>query len=94
MINADLSGVLNCSQTAIAILRGREGAMIGAVSSVGGRYGVENWSIYSATKFAVGGFRDALTSENVGIPHGPPSTYSRVGRGSSCRRECTCNGWT
>ena len=37
--------------------------MISSVSSVGGRYGVENWSVYSATKFAVVGFHDALRKE-------------------------------
>ena len=44
-------------------MRGRAGAMICSVSSVGGRYGVENWSVYSATKFAVVGFHDALRKE-------------------------------
>lgn len=63
MIDANLYGVLNCTQAAIPLLRGREGAMISSVSSVGGRYGVENWSVYSATKFAVVGFHDALRKE-------------------------------
>lgn len=63
MIDANLYGVLNCTQAAIPLLRGREGAMICSVSSVGGRYGVENWSVYSATKFAVVGFHDALRKE-------------------------------
>ena len=63
MIDANLYGVLNCTQAAIPHLRGREGAMICSVSSVGGRYGVENWSVYSATKYAVVGFHDALRKE-------------------------------
>lgn len=63
MIDANLYGVLNCTHAAIPLLRGREGAMICSVSSVGGRYGVENWSVYSATKFAVVGFHDALRKE-------------------------------
>jgi NADP-dependent 3-hydroxy acid dehydrogenase YdfG len=63
MIDANLYGVLNCTQAAIPLLRGRKGAMISSVSSVGGRYGVENWSVYSATKFAVVGFHDALRKE-------------------------------
>jgi NADP-dependent 3-hydroxy acid dehydrogenase YdfG len=63
MIDVNLYGVLNCTQAAIPLLRGRAGAMICSVSSVGGRYGVENWSVYSATKFAVGGFHDALRKE-------------------------------
>ncbi|MGI4858824.1 MAG: SDR family oxidoreductase [Janthinobacterium lividum] len=63
MIDANLYGVLHCTQAAIPLLRGRNGAMICSVSSVGGRYGVENWSVYSATKFAVVGFHDALRKE-------------------------------
>ena len=63
MIDANLYGVLFCTQAAIPLLRVRPGAMIASVSSVGGRYGVENWSVYSATKFAVVGFHDALRKE-------------------------------
>jgi NADP-dependent 3-hydroxy acid dehydrogenase YdfG len=63
MIDVNLYGVLHCTQAAIPLLRGRPGAMICSVSSVGGRYGVANWSVYSATKFAVVGFHDALRKE-------------------------------
>ena len=63
MIDVNLYGVLNCTHEAIALLRGRLGAMISSVSSVGGRYGVQNWSVYSATKYAVVGFHDALRKE-------------------------------
>jgi len=63
MIDVNLYGVLNCTHEAIALLRGRPGAMISSVSSVGGRYGVQNWSVYSATKYAVVGFHDALRKE-------------------------------
>jgi NADP-dependent 3-hydroxy acid dehydrogenase YdfG len=63
MIDINLYGVLQCTQAAIPLLRGRPGAMICSVSSVGGRYGVPNWSVYSATKFAVVGFHDALRKE-------------------------------
>ena len=63
MIDVNLYGVLNCNQAAIPLLRGRHGAMISSVSSVGGRYGTESWSVYSATKFAVVGFHDALRKE-------------------------------
>jgi NADP-dependent 3-hydroxy acid dehydrogenase YdfG len=69
MIDANLYGVLNCTQAAIPLLKGRPGAMISSVSSVGGRYGMEGWSVYNATKFAVVGFHDALRKElgNDGI---------------------------
>lgn len=62
-INANLYGVMHCTQLAIPLLRGREGAMISTVSSVGGRYGLAGWSVYNATKFAVVGFHDALRKE-------------------------------
>lgn len=62
-IDANLYGVLYCSHAAIPLLRGRPGAMISSVSSVGGRYGIAGWSVYNATKFAVVGFHDALRKE-------------------------------
>lgn len=62
-IDANLYGVLNCTHAAVPLLRGRPGAMISSVSSVGGRYGIAGWSIYNATKFAVVGFHDALRKE-------------------------------
>jgi NADP-dependent 3-hydroxy acid dehydrogenase YdfG len=33
------------------------------VSSTGGRYGVEGWSVYCATKYAVVGFHETLRKE-------------------------------
>ena len=62
-IDANLYGVLYCTQAAIPLLRGRAGAMISTVSSVGGKYGIAGWSVYNATKFAVVGFHDALRKE-------------------------------
>ena len=62
-IDANFYGVLNCTHAAIPLLRGRPGAMISIVSSVGGRYGIAGWSVYNATKFAVVGFHDALRKE-------------------------------
>ncbi len=62
-IDANLYGVLNCTHAAIPLLRGRPGAMISIVSSVGGRYGIAGWAVYNATKFAVIGFHDALRKE-------------------------------
>jgi NADP-dependent 3-hydroxy acid dehydrogenase YdfG len=62
-IEANLYGVLRCTHAAIPLLRGRPGAMISTVSSVGGRYGLPGWAVYNATKFAVVGFHDALRKE-------------------------------
>jgi NADP-dependent 3-hydroxy acid dehydrogenase YdfG len=63
MIDANIYGVLNCTRAAIPLMKGRTGAMISSVSSVGGRYGVEGGAVYCATKFAVVGFHDALRKE-------------------------------
>jgi NADP-dependent 3-hydroxy acid dehydrogenase YdfG len=63
MVDANLYGVLHCTQAAVPLMTGRPGAMICSVSSVGGRYGTAGWSVYSATKFAVVGFSDALRKE-------------------------------
>jgi NADP-dependent 3-hydroxy acid dehydrogenase YdfG len=62
-IDTNLYGVLNCTHAAVSLLRGRPGAMISPVSSVGGRYGIAGWSVDNATKFAVVGFHDALRKE-------------------------------
>jgi len=63
MIDANLMGLLACTQAAIPLMRGRPGAMIASVSSTGGRYGVEGWSVYCATKYAVVGFHETLRKE-------------------------------
>jgi NADP-dependent 3-hydroxy acid dehydrogenase YdfG len=63
MIDANIYGVLNCTRAAVPLMQGRPGAMISSVASTGGRYGVEGWSVYCATKFAVVGFHDALRKE-------------------------------
>jgi NADP-dependent 3-hydroxy acid dehydrogenase YdfG len=62
-IDVNLLGLLNCTHEAIPLMKGREGAMVSSVSSVGGRYGVPGWATYCATKFAVVGFHDALRKE-------------------------------
>jgi len=62
-IDANLYGVLYCTQHAIPLLRGRPNAMISTVSSVGGRYGIGGWAVYNATKFAEVGLHDALRKE-------------------------------
>jgi NADP-dependent 3-hydroxy acid dehydrogenase YdfG len=88
MIDANLYGVLNCTQAAIPLMRGRAGAMISSVSSVGGRFGAATWSVYSATKFAVVGFHDALRKElgDEGIRVSvlePGATWSEFGENVS-----------
>lgn len=63
MVETNLLGLLDCTQAAIPLMRGRPGAMIASVSSTGGRYGVESWSVYCATKYAVVGFHETLRKE-------------------------------
>jgi NADP-dependent 3-hydroxy acid dehydrogenase YdfG len=63
MIETNIVGVLNCTHAAVPLLKNRPGAMICSVSSTGGRYGVEGWSVYCATKFAVVGFHETLRKE-------------------------------
>lgn len=63
MVETNLLGLLDCTQAAIPLMRGRPGAMIASVSSTGGRYGVEGWSVYCATKYAVVGFHETLRKE-------------------------------
>ncbi len=62
-IDINVYGVLYVTQAAIPLMRGRPGAMISTVSSVAGQYGLENWSVYSATKYAVNGLHDAWRKE-------------------------------
>jgi NADP-dependent 3-hydroxy acid dehydrogenase YdfG len=100
-IDANLSGVLNCTHAAIPLLRGRAGAMISIVSSVGGRYGIAGWSVYNATKFAVIGFHDALRKElggdgiRVSVIE-PGAARTEWGHNVSPLRRCTSGGsrWT
>jgi NADP-dependent 3-hydroxy acid dehydrogenase YdfG len=62
-IDANIYGVLNCTHAALPLMHGRPGAMVATVSSIGGRYGIEGWGVYNATKFAVIGFHDCLRKE-------------------------------
>jgi NADP-dependent 3-hydroxy acid dehydrogenase YdfG len=63
MIDTNVVGMLACTQAAVPLMKGRPGAMIASVSSTGGRYGVEGWSVYCATKYAVVGFHETLRKE-------------------------------
>tara|TARA_R110001583_G_scaffold24480_2_gene89277 strand:- start:2188 stop:2922 length:735 start_codon:yes stop_codon:yes gene_type:complete len=83
---ANVFGVFNCTQEAIPLLRGRSGTMISSVASVAGRRGVEDLAVYSASKFAVVGFHDALRKElgNEGIRVSliePGAVYTNWGHG-------------
>ena len=62
-IDTNIYGILYCIHAAIPLMRRRPGALISTVSSVAGQYGLENWSIYAATKFAINGLHDTLRKE-------------------------------
>lgn len=63
MFDTNVIGLLSCTQAAIPLMKGRPGAMIASISSTDGRYGVEGWSVYCATKYAVVGFHETLRKE-------------------------------
>jgi NADP-dependent 3-hydroxy acid dehydrogenase YdfG len=63
MIDTNVVGMLACTQAAVPLMKGRPSAMIASISSTGGRYGVEGWSVYCATKWAVVGFHETLRKE-------------------------------
>ncbi|ARU93775.1 SDR family oxidoreductase [Tatumella citrea] len=63
MVETNVLGLMDCTAAALPLMSGRTGAMIASVSSTGGRYGVEGWSVYCATKYAVVGFHEALRKE-------------------------------
>lgn len=65
MVNVNVMGVLYCTHAALDVMREQRSGHIVNVSSVGGRV-VGHWSgVYSATKFALGAFTEALRSESM-----------------------------
>jgi len=63
MMDTNVYGMFNCTHAALPLMRGRDGAMVATVSSIGGRYGLPALAVYSATKAAVVTFSDALRRE-------------------------------
>jgi NADP-dependent 3-hydroxy acid dehydrogenase YdfG len=65
MIDVNVMGVLYCTHAALEAMHGQRSGHIVNVSSVGGRV-VGHWSgVYSATKFALGAFTEALRRESM-----------------------------
>jgi NADP-dependent 3-hydroxy acid dehydrogenase YdfG len=65
MIHVNVMGVLYCTHAALEVMREQRSGHIVNVSSVGGRV-VGHWSgVYSATKFALGAFSEALRRESM-----------------------------
>lgn len=75
----NVGGVWNVTQAVVPSMKGRRSGVIVNVSSVAGIIGFYGYTAYSATKYAVIGFSEALRNEL--IPHGvrvcilcPPDT--------------------
>lgn len=68
-MDTNFLGLVHCARHVLPAMRGQGGGMIVAMSSIGGRMGLPFQSFYSASKFAVEGFCEALRIEtrNAGI---------------------------
>lgn len=66
MVQTNMMGVLNCTHAALPLMRKTGSGHIVNVTSLGGRRALAGSGIYSATKFAVSGFSEALRQELAG----------------------------
>lgn len=62
-MDTNFLGLVHCVRHVLPVMRRQEGGMIVAMSSIGGRLGLPFQSFYSASKFAVEGFCEALRIE-------------------------------
>ncbi|KAF2999434.1 hypothetical protein E8E13_007626 [Curvularia kusanoi] len=64
-MNVNFTGVLFCTKAAMKAMRQQEpqGGLIMQVTSIGGRIGFPWMSMYSASKFAIEGFTEAVSQE-------------------------------
>ena len=62
IVDTNLKGTLFCTLEGMKLMQG--GRIIN-ISSVSGVHGIENQAVYSATKFAVNGFSEALNQETI-----------------------------
>jgi NADP-dependent 3-hydroxy acid dehydrogenase YdfG len=63
MLAVNVTGLLHCTQAALARMRERGGGHVVNISSVVGRLPLPEWSVYAMTKAAVSAFTDALRPE-------------------------------
>jgi NADP-dependent 3-hydroxy acid dehydrogenase YdfG len=63
MVNVNLMGLLYCTHAALPLMREQGSGHIVNVSSVAGRTARPGVAVYNATKWAVGGFSEALRQE-------------------------------
>ncbi|EYF06881.1 oxidoreductase [Chondromyces apiculatus] len=62
-VETNLFGVFHVTRAALGVFRAQRSGHVIQISSIGGRSGNAGLSIYQATKFAVGGFSEALAKE-------------------------------
>lgn len=64
-MNVNFTGLLLCTKAAMRTMRQQEpkGGLIMQVTSIGGRIGFPWMSMYSASKFAIEGFTEAVSQE-------------------------------
>ena len=69
MFDTNVLGLIHLTQLAVPVMKKAQSGHIINVSSVAGIIGIENMSVYNATKFAVKGFSESLYKElrNDGI---------------------------
>jgi NADP-dependent 3-hydroxy acid dehydrogenase YdfG len=65
MIDVNLMGLLYCTRAAVPHLKRAGGGHIVNISSVAGRLAFPSGAVYTATKFAVVGFSEALRREHI-----------------------------
>jgi NAD(P)-dependent dehydrogenase (short-subunit alcohol dehydrogenase family) len=64
-VNTNLFGTLNVTRAVLPIMRAQGSGLVVAISSIAGIVGAEFTSAYVASKFAVEGWMESLTSEVV-----------------------------
>jgi len=62
-VNVNLVGVIECAQAVLPAMMAQQSGHIINVASIAGLIGLPGSSVYSATKYAVNGFSDALYRE-------------------------------
>eukprot|EP01034_Spumella_vulgaris_P016824 gene16824-21454_t len=67
MFNTNVFGTLNVIRAILPYQRNQRSGHIINISSVGGLKGSAGWGLYSATKFAVEGFSEALYNELLSL---------------------------
>jgi NAD(P)-dependent dehydrogenase (short-subunit alcohol dehydrogenase family) len=92
VIETNLNGVFYCTREAIPRMRTRGGGYVFNISSLAGKHAFPNGGAYSASKFAVNGFSEALFQEvrydGIRVSYlMPGSVATDFGRGSAAKQD-------